>query len=111
MAKTDNSQQSIEDIPEEFLLCRDLGHAWAPFDVKVSRKAQEIHRILQCRSCPTQRIQILDTNGYRLRSKYVYPEDVDKDAAPYKLKGVGRLSADDNASVRVMSINHMKKTG
>jgi hypothetical protein len=110
MAAPEQAVNSIEDIPEEFLICRDLGHSWAPSDVKISGKGRnaEIHRILQCRSCPTQRVQILDVNGYRLRSKYVYPEDQDKDAAPYKLKGVGRLSVDDNASIRVMSTNHMK---
>jgi hypothetical protein len=105
---TEDKPRTLEDIPEEFLLCRDLGHAWMPSDVKVVRKLSEIHRILVCRSCPTQRVQVLDMQGYRLRSKYVYPEDQDPDAAPYKLKGVGHLSADDRASVRVMSTNHMK---
>ena len=99
---------TIDDISDEYLLCRDLGHSWRPHDVKISRKYGEIHRILQCRSCPTQRVQILDMNGYRMRSKYVYPEDQDKEAAPYKLKGVGHLSVDDRAHVRVMSTNHIK---
>ena len=98
----------IQDIPDEYLLCRDLGHSWAPHDVRVSRKAGEIHRILQCRSCPTQRVQILDMNGYRKSSKYVYPEDMDKEATPYKLKGVGHLRIDDLAAIRVMSTNRLR---
>lgn len=99
--KADKPQQSIDDIPDEFLLCRDLGHAWAPFDVKISRKYGEIHRVLQCRSCPTQRTQILSMDGSIMRSKYEYPEN-------YVLTGVGRLSSADRAHVRVMSTNTMK---
>jgi hypothetical protein len=108
---TDKTPSTIDDIPDAYLLCRDLGHAWAPHDVKISRKFGEIHRILQCRSCPTQRVQVLDMNGYRLRSKYVYPEDVNSEAAPYKLHGIGHLSVDDRANVRVMSTNQIKAGG
>lgn len=101
MTSTEKLQQSIEDIPEEFLLCRDLGHAWAPHDVKISRKYGEIHRVLQCRSCPTQRTQILEMDGSIKRSRYEYPEG-------YVLSGVGHLSIADRASIRVASTNHMK---
>ena len=104
MAAVEKARQSIDDIPDEFLLCRDLGHAWAPHDVKISRKFGEIHRILQCRSCPTQRTQILDMDGYAKRSRYEYPEG-------YVLRGVGRLSVADRAHVRVISTNHMKASG
>lgn len=107
---TENEPRTIDDIPEEFLLCRDLGHAWRPHDVKIVGKGRhgEIHRILQCRSCPTQRVQVLDMGGYRLRQKYVYPEDQNPDAAPYKLRGIGHLSIEDRAAVRVMSTNHLQ---
>jgi len=91
-------QATVDDIRDEYLLCRDLGHAWAPYDVRVSRKAGQIERVLQCRSCPTQRVQILDLDGYNKRSKYDYPEG-------YLLKGIGHLSVDDRAHVRVMSTN------
>jgi hypothetical protein len=96
--------KTIDDIRDEFLLCRDLGHAWAPHDVKISRKYGEIHRILQCRSCPTQRTQILSMDGEIKRSRYEYPEG-------YVLKGVGYLSVADRAHVRVISTNHMRATG
>lgn len=99
----DNQPKTIDDIPEEFLLCRDLGHSWRPFDVKVSRKYGEIHRILQCRSCPTQRTQILELDGTIKRSRYTYPDE-------YVLPGIGRMSSADRAQVRVMSTGHMKSS-
>lgn len=100
---TEKPQHTIDDIPDEFLLCRDLGHAWAPHDVRISRKYGEIHRILQCRSCPTQRTQILSLDGEIKRSRYEYPEG-------YVLVGVGHLSVADRAHVRVMSTGHMRST-
>lgn len=96
--------QSVDDIPDEYLLCRDLGHAWAPSDVKISRKFGEIHRILQCRSCPTQRTQVLSLDGGLKKNKYDYPEH-------YTLHGIGRLTVDDRAHIRVVSTNHMKGSG
>ena len=71
--------------------------------MKISRRYGEIHRILQCRSCPTQRTQILSMDGGIMRSKYAYPEG-------YVLPGIGHLSVDDRAHVRVMSTNRMTAT-
>lgn len=94
---------SINDIADGWLACRDLGHAFAPHDVKVSRKLGQIHRILLCRNCGTLRTQILTLDGYRVRSKYEYPDG-------YLLHGVGHLSVDDRAAIRVMSTQHMRDT-
>ncbi len=102
--KDGNRPPSIDDIPDDYLLCRDLGHAWAPHDVKVSRKAGEIHRVLKCRNCPTERTQILSTSGFIVRSRYEYPEG-------YVLPGIGRLSSDDRAHIRVSSTQHMTAGG
>lgn len=101
MSKTDENPQTIDDIPAEYLICRDLGHAWAPHDVKISRKFGEIHRVLRCRSCPTERTQVLSIDGGLKKNKYEYPEH-------YTLRGVGRLSVDDRAHIRVASTQVMK---
>lgn len=104
MTKPDEHPQTIDDIPTEYLICRDLGHAWAPHDVKISRKYGEIHRVLQCRQCPTQRTQVLGIDGGLKKNRYEYPEH-------YTLRGVGRLSIDDRAHIRVASTNVMKGVG
>jgi hypothetical protein len=41
-------------------------------------------------------------------SFYRYPEQLDPDAEPHVLKGVGRLSVDDRARIRVLDTNQMK---
>jgi hypothetical protein len=107
---TSNGQRPIDGIPDGWLQCRDLGHSFAPHQVKVSRKRGEIHRILKCRNCPTLRVQVLTLDGYRVRSRYEYPEQQDSEATPYVLKGVGHLSVDDNAAIRVASTQHMRST-
>jgi hypothetical protein len=93
--------QTVDDIPTEYLICRDLGHAWAPHDVKISRKYGEIHRILKCRQCPTTRTQVLSIDGGLKKNRYEYPEH-------YTLRGVGRLTIDDRATIRVASTQVMK---
>jgi hypothetical protein len=110
---TSNGQHrpTVNDIPDQYLMCRDLGHNWLPHDVKVSRKAGEIHRILRCANCPTRRVQVLTLDGYRVRSRYEYPEQQDSEAIPYVLKGMGHLSVDDLAAIRVQDIAHYKAGG
>lgn len=110
MSTNGDRPHTVDDIADEYLLCRDFGHAWAPSDVKIRRKASEIHRILKCRQCPTLRVQVLTIDGYIIpgRSHYQYPEQQDSQAVPYVLKGVGRMNVNDNAHIRVMSTNYIK---
>jgi hypothetical protein len=105
MASSENTPHTIDDISDQFLECRDYGHAWRASDVKISRKAQEIHRVFAClHDCGTLRTQVLSSDGYILRSFYTYPEG-------YVLPGIGRLSVDDRARIRVMGTQQLKATG
>ena len=100
---------TVSDIPDAYLMCRDLGHNWSAFDVRVHRRLREIERVLRCRTCTTLRTQVLTLDGYLMpgRSFYSYPEQRDARAEPYLRKGVGRLSVDDRAAIRVASTHHM----
>ncbi len=102
--------RSLEQIPDEYLICRDLCHNWQPSDVRINRRAREIERVLRCRNCSTIRTQVLTLDGYLIsgQSFYTYPEQQDADADPYVLKGVGRLSVDDRAAIRVLSTEYMR---
>jgi hypothetical protein len=102
---------TVDDVPDEYLMCRDLRHHWLPHDVKVSRKAGEIHRVLWCANCPTQWVQVFTLDGYRVRSRHIYPEQQDSEATPYVLKGMGRLTVDDLAAIRVQSIARYRAGG
>jgi hypothetical protein len=107
MTTTDGEKapKSIEDIADQFLACRDYGHAWRAYDVRIDKKYKEIHRVFSClHDCGTQRTQVLSGNGHILRSFYTYPEG-------YVLAGIGRLNVDDRAAIRVMGTNFMKSHG
>lgn len=91
-------KQTIEDIPAEYLPCRDLQHSWAPNDVKVT--STHIVRTLQCRACPVKREQTLTLTGRIVRSRMDY-----SGAHGYLLKGVGRLTQRDRAAIRLASIS------
>jgi len=101
---------SINDIPDEYLACRDLGHAFQPWDVR--RFRQEYERVLRCSRCSTFKTQVLDRRGYIQRSWYQYPEQqMENGHAAYVLKGIGRMTVDMRAEIRVMSSEQMRKTG
>jgi hypothetical protein len=96
---------TIEDIADQFLACRDFGHAWRPHDVKIDRRQHEIHRIFYClHECGTQRTQVLSSDGYIVRNFYTYPDG-------YVLQGLGRLNASDRARIRVMGTSYLKSHG
>lgn len=104
---------TLNDIPDLYLICRDVSHSWVWIDVKYVRERRriiEIHRIFRCRVCGTHRVQVLDADWYIIprRSHYKYPEQLDSEAAPYLLKGVGHLSAADRAKIRNMSTQQMR---
>lgn len=87
--------KNVDDVLEQFLDCRDLGHSWQHHDAIESRTT--ITRIVVCSVCGTQRLQLLDTRGYLRRSNYKY-------ATGYLLKGTGWLTADDRAVMRLRNI-------
>lgn len=99
----------VEQIADIYLICRDLGHQWSAYDVHITRT--EIQRSLQCRNCSTIRHQTLTKHGYIVpnQSRYEYPEQQDPDAEPYVLKGIGRMTVDARAQIRVMSSEHLQQ--
>lgn len=97
--------KTIADISDTFLACRDFGHAWRPHDVRIDKKYAEIHRVFAClHGCGTERTQVLSQQGYIVRNFYAYAEG-------YVLNGVGRLSAEDRAEIRMMGTNYLKSHG
>jgi hypothetical protein len=92
---------SVEDIPEQFILCRDLLHAWQPYDARISRKHREIERVMRCLRCATLKVQVFSLEGELKRSRYEYVEG-------YLLKGVGHLTVDDRARLRVLDVDSFK---
>jgi hypothetical protein len=70
---TADQPPTVEDIRDEYVMCRDLQHAWSPLDVRISRKDAVIHQVLQCMRCPTTKTRILDLTGDPARAALHVP--------------------------------------
>ena len=93
----------MKDSPEEFLWCRDVLHAWDPYNFRVSRNAvtrrNEMNEVLKCVRCGTLKTRIMATNGDLLRNSYSYPDG-------YQLKHQGPMTPADRSMIR--QINYKK---
>lgn len=85
------------DLPENFLLCREMGHNWRPWAAQWSPQEQCYERILRCTRCKTERHQTLTNRGGVVTSHYQYPEG-------YQHKGFGRISGEGRDLLRLESI-------
>lgn len=85
-----------DQLPTEFLRCRDLGHNFQPYTVRRYRNAYEER--LRCPRCKTKKIRTIGSRGLFLGSpRYEYPEG-------YLIKGQGNLSADARGIIRLNSV-------
>jgi hypothetical protein len=89
----------VQNMPDAHIECRDFGHSWKP-QTATWLDDGTIERVLACSRCTTRRYQALDRKGYILSSHYAYPEH-------YLIEGVGRLTADDRAMVRISNIDRV----
>jgi hypothetical protein len=94
----------IDDIPVEYLWCKDMMHAWDP-DSMVSREVfnrrierWEIKRTVRCMNCGSHKTQVLTKGFQLLRTDYEYPDD-------YRVPGASpyRMTVEDRAQIRARS--------
>lgn len=86
----------VQDLPDNWLMCRDIRHAWEvteDFHVTKSKGStvQEIRRVLTCPRCTAQRVERHHVTKWGLEKvaqHYVYPED--ENGQKYQLHGVPR---------------------
>jgi hypothetical protein len=97
---------AIDRIPEQYLWCRDVMHAWDPYDFKLSRnkvvRRNELHQILRCARCGTLKTRVMMANGEMVRSSYSYPEG-------YLLKEQGQITPADRAMIRKINLDAARK--
>jgi hypothetical protein len=93
-----------DDIPTEYLWCRDMRHAWDP-DSMTSREVfnrrierWEVWRTVRCMNCGGYKTQKLTKAFQLLGTDYDYPEG-------YHVEGsLGyRQTADDRAQIRALT--------
>ena len=97
---------TVNDIPEQYLWCRDVMHSWDPYDFRVSRnkivRRNEMHQVLRCTRCSTLKTRIMTTGGDLIRAHYQYPDG-------YLLKDHGPMTPADRAMIRNINIKTFRK--
>lgn len=91
----------VEQLPDTFLLCRDLGHHWADYQARFVKSDNVYERVLSCSRCATQRIQTLSVSGHVLGGHYTYTRGY---LAP---KGEGPHGGGDRDTLRLASITRL----
>ena len=92
-------------VAAQYAMCRTWQHAWDY--TSVERQGGEYVQGLRCIRCGTERFVKVDARtGDRGGNRYVYPEDQDRNAVPYKMpKGTGgALSVDERAAIRLEEV-------
>lgn len=101
---------NVEDIPEQYLWCRDVLHSWVPYDVKVLKSPvtgrREIHRVLRCQRCQVKKTQRLSTDGTLIGGGTSYNYH---DAEGYLNIGGGRLTSKERGQLRKLSVDKFFK--
>ena|SRR5690349_17445064 len=98
--------KSFRDVPDDYAHCRAWGHSWD--FTTLDKAAGEYIQGMKCIHCGTRRsVPISVRTGLRERgNRYTYPEDMDKEAVPYKMpKGSGgALTSDERGQATLHDI-------
>lgn len=84
-------------LPDDFLLCRDLGHTWRPSAARIGDDST-YQRTMRCGRCKTERHQTLSASGAILSGGYTYEDGY---LAP---RNTGRITTGGRDQLRLESI-------
>lgn len=93
---------AVHELPTKYIQCRDFAHSWKGHDARRVESTEGRRRfafyevILRCTRCDTKRLRRISPDGHIMGSSYEYADN-------YLLKGVGRMTSDDRAVVRLES--------
>lgn len=90
----------IERMTDNYLQCRDWGHSWRPYTASWDTAERCYISRLRCSRCRTQRVRYIGQAGQLLGSHYDY-------AAGYLVQGLGRLTGEDRAVLRLASVQRV----
>ncbi len=84
---------SLSDLQDSYLLCRDLRHAWRQHQAYVTKRWRsnptEVRRVLLCTRCGSERHELFHLPSWvRIKVNYHHAED-------YLLRGVGAVTGSD----------------
>lgn len=95
-ADNDEIASFAKELPEEFLMCREMGHRWLPHDAE-EHDDKSFTRVLRCPRCRTRKIQDITARGAIERTRYQHPDG-------YLHEGMGRIAGDGRGILRLESI-------
>lgn len=78
------------NLPDSYLLCRDMGHTWRPFKVRYESELNAYSRVLRCGRCKTERVQSVSLSGLILTGNYTYPTGYQTPQGSGRITGSGR---------------------
>jgi hypothetical protein len=92
---------NVDIIPEAFLWCRDVMHAWDPYTARVAlnkaSRRREMHQVLICTRCGTLKTRVMTLQGETLRNSYSYPDG-------YLQNEQGAMTPADRAMIRRINL-------
>lgn len=91
------------DLPDTFIMCRDMGHSWRPFRARFSADLNAYDRILRCGRCQTERAQVIGTDGSILSGGYTYPDGYLTPNGSGRINGNGRGALRLESTLRLIS--------
>lgn len=100
MSKTKAPANTIDDVRDEHLECRDYMHSWQPYEAKEVRRGRIVERVLRCERCKTlkkQTLVIKHGKAFLSTGSYKYAEG-------YLIKGMGHVTQEDKAKLRFRTI-------
>jgi len=89
--------QAIGIMGTDHLQCRDFGHSWRPRTARWIETEKCYETELRCQRCTSIRLRYLSARGDIISSRYQYADG-------YTVKGLGRLTGDDRAQIRLESV-------
>lgn len=100
MSDPDVPDLNFDDLPTNYLQCRNFGHAWQPISVTHDPGSGAYEQGLRCMRCTAERSYVLDREGWFVKRRpYTYPSGY---VFP---KGTGRLDKHDRADLRVALVD------
>ena len=92
-------KEFVEELPDTFLQCREMGHNWRPFTASRYRDGGFL-RVLRCSRCYCKKEQDLSSTGMILSTQYKHPEG-------YLIHGVGQLVGEERGTLRLESVTRI----
>jgi hypothetical protein len=99
-ADPDEVRSFAGELPDNYLHCRTLGHAWTPHRAQWRPDEGAYWTVYLCPRCDTQRVEWLDEFGDKVRGNYAYEDG-------YQHKGMGRITGRGRSMLRLEELHRI----